>query len=70
MTGYQYHQATWHLLGMTRILITLEIEFHSGGIYQYRGVPPSIHMGLMGAGSHGRYFHAYLKDRFPFVKLR
>ena len=40
---------------------TLEIEFHSSGIYQYSSVPPSVHSGLMGASSHGKYFDAHIK---------
>lgn len=48
----------------------LEIEFHSGGIYQYRGVPPATYESLMNAISHGKYFHAYIKDFFPYYKMR
>lgn len=43
---------------------TLEIEFVSGAIYEYPGVPPSVHDGLMSAGSHGRYFASEIKDRY------
>jgi hypothetical protein len=41
---------------------TLTIEFHSGGVYEYYNVPASQYIGLMNAGSHGRYFHANIKD--------
>ena len=47
----------------------LEIEFHSGGIYQYFGVPGSTYGGLMQAGSKGRYFHAFIKDRYAYQKV-
>ena len=47
----------------------LEVEFHSGGIYQYFGVPSSVHGGLMQAGSKGRYFHAFIKDRYTYQKV-
>ncbi len=40
----------------------LEIEFHSGGIYQYFGVPQYIYEGLMSAGSKGTYFHQNIKN--------
>ena len=33
----------------------LEIEFHSGRLYQYFGVPPELHALLMAAESIGRY---------------
>lgn len=44
----------------------LEIEFHSGGIYQYSGVPESIHSSLMSAASKGRYFHANIEGHYSF----
>ena len=40
---------------------TLEIEFLHGGIYQYSGVPSSVHLGLMAASSHGAYFDQHVK---------
>ncbi len=40
---------------------TLEIKFHSGGVYQYYGVPSSVHEGFMKADSKGSYFHHYIK---------
>jgi len=48
----------------------LEIEFLSGSVYQYSGVPASIYQGLMTASSHGRYFHAYIRSSFPYVRIR
>ena len=49
---------------------TLEIEFHSGGIYQYFNVPESIYNALMSASSHGSYFHRHIKDRYRWTKIR
>ena len=48
---------------------TLEIEFHSGGIYQYSNVPTSVYHSLLSAGSHGRYFHSYIKGIYPYSKV-
>ena len=48
---------------------TLEIEFHSGGIYQYFDVPIGIHQGIMGAGSKGQYFAQHIKGYYRFVKV-
>jgi hypothetical protein len=48
---------------------TLEIEFRSGGIYQFRGVPESVYRSLMQASSHGTYFHAHIKDRYRDHKV-
>jgi hypothetical protein len=39
----------------------LEIEFHSGSIYQYFNVPEYRYEGLMNASSKGSYFDAYIK---------
>jgi hypothetical protein len=49
---------------------TLEIEFLSGGIYQYFDIPPSIHDGLMNAPSHGKFFYAYIRDKYRYTKIR
>lgn len=43
---------------------TLEIEFLNGRIYEYYGVPESIHAELMGASSHGIYFRAHIMNSF------
>jgi hypothetical protein len=48
---------------------TLTIEFHSGGVYEYYNVPHSEYAGLMRASSHGRYFHAYIKDQYDCRRI-
>jgi hypothetical protein len=48
---------------------TLEIEFHSGGIYQYFNVPPSVHQSLMNAGSLGQFFYAYIKNNYRYTRV-
>lgn len=48
---------------------TLEIEFNSGAVYQYDGVPTTVHAGLMGASSHGSYFHQNIKGRYGDRKV-
>lgn len=47
----------------------LEIEFLSGGIYQYLSVPENIFYGIMSASSHGSYFHQFVKDKYGFKKV-
>jgi hypothetical protein len=49
---------------------TLRIEFNSGGLYDYSGVPSHIHQGLMSASSHGQYFHQHIRDNYPYNRLR
>jgi len=48
---------------------TLEIEFASGDVYRYFGVPPSVHDELMRAESHGRFFNANIRDRFRYERM-
>ncbi len=48
---------------------TLEISFHSGGVYQYSNVPENVHQSLMSAASKGGYFHDHIKDIFPTLKV-
>lgn len=40
---------------------TLRVAFIGGGLYEYSGVPVSVHTGLMSASSHGSYFDAHIK---------
>jgi len=48
---------------------TLEIEFLSGGVYQYYSVSQSLYQGLMAASSHGSYFHQNIKGRYGDTKV-
>ena len=47
----------------------LEIEFKTGSIYQYSGVPTDEYLSMMNAPSQGRYFNANIKNRYPCIKL-
>ena len=49
---------------------TLEIEFNSGGVYQYSGVPAHVHDSLLRSGSLGRYFASQIKDVYPCAKIQ
>ena len=42
-----------------RILV---IEFHNGSVYRYFDVPSNVHVGLMEASSHGKYFHRHIRN--------
>lgn len=48
---------------------TLEVEFLSGAVYQYYGVPRAIHEGLMNASSHGSFLAAHVKGRYQYKEL-
>ena len=47
-----------------------EVRKEEGAIYRYMGVPPQVHDALMKAESKGKYFHANIRDRYPFDKVR
>ena len=48
---------------------TLEIEFNSGGIYQYYGVPEFVNDSLMSAASKGSYFSQNIKNAYSYAKV-
>ena len=47
----------------------LEIEFHSGEVYVYFGVPESVYNELMAASSKGTFHDDRIKDRYPSRRL-
>ncbi len=47
---------------------TLEVEFKSGTVYRYLNVPSFEYERLMAASSHGIYFNANIKDKYPFER--
>ena len=48
----------------------LEIEFNSGGIYQYHNVPSIVYEQLMSARSHGKYFASNIKNYYTYSKIK
>jgi hypothetical protein len=49
---------------------SLEIEFQNGHLYRYRTVPPFVHRALMASASKGTYFTDFIRDRYPYDRLR
>ena len=47
---------------------SLKITFVTGMVYSYQKVPKKIFEMLKAAGSKGRYFNHYIKDKFKFKK--
>jgi hypothetical protein len=45
----------------------LELEFRSGSIYQYVGVPAAVYEALLKAPSKGSYFNGAIRGRFPYA---
>lgn len=48
---------------------TLEIEFKSGGIYQYFNIPEGVYSALINANSHGKYFNQNIRDVYQCSKI-
>jgi hypothetical protein len=48
----------------------LELEFTSGRVYHYSGVPESEYRDLMAAESKGSYFNQNIRDVYPTGRLR
>lgn len=48
---------------------TLEVEFVSGRVYRYLGVPAAEHAALMWADSHGTYFNEHIKNDYRCVPV-
>jgi lysyl-tRNA synthetase class 2 len=47
----------------------LQLEFNSRAVYQYWGVPVSVHEALLRAPSKGSYFNQTIRGRFPYSRI-
>jgi KTSC domain len=56
-------------VGYDNNLKNLEIEFHSGLIYQYQNVPSHIFASLLSAPSTGTFFTDKIKNRYRSKRL-
>jgi KTSC domain len=45
----------------------LQLEFRSGVIYHYYGVPVAVYEALLDAPSKGSYFNRIIRGRFPYA---
>lgn len=48
----------------------LDVEFVSGKLYSYLGVPRREVEGMRAAGSKGSYFNWRIRDLYPFERRR
>ena len=69
MEGTPISSSMIRSVGYDRDSSTLEVEFNKGGVYQFGDVPLGEFEGLMSASSHGKYFLANVKGRYPTLKL-
>jgi hypothetical protein len=47
----------------------LEVQFRTGRVYRYLGVPPDVYTALMQASSLGAFFNARIRDHYPFERI-
>lgn len=47
---------------------TLEVEFNSGRVYKYFGVPASEYEKFTNSPSKGRYFNQQIENRYPALR--
>lgn len=47
----------------------LEVEFLSGTIYQYYGVPENMYEQLMQESSKGRFLNTYIKNAYGYSRV-
>jgi hypothetical protein len=47
----------------------LYVEFRSGEIYCYRGVPAGRHQELLAADSKGKYVRSQILKRYPYQRI-
>ncbi|MGH7664494.1 MAG: KTSC domain-containing protein [Gemmatimonadaceae bacterium] len=56
-------------IGFDRDAQVLELEFYSGGIYQYREVPESVYDEFMLAPSKGKFYQHRIKEKFDYSRV-
>ena len=53
-----------HSVGYDVEALNLQVQFHTGHVYEYSNVPNWQYAKLMGAISKGSYFDANIKDKY------
>ena len=48
----------------------LEVELKTGNLYLYREVPAHIHQAFMAALSKDSFYNSWIRDDYPFVRVR
>ena len=69
MDRNQVASSNIRLIGYDMQTQTLEVEFLSGWVYQYYGVPEFIHQEIMQAQSKGQFLNQYIKNAYPYSRV-
>ena len=51
-------------IGFDKEKSILEVEFVDGAVFRYTDIPYREYLGLMDAGSHGKYFLRNIRDMY------
>lgn len=46
----------------------LHVEFHTGRLYTYFGIPQDVYDSLLASPSLGSYFNQNIRDHYPFTE--
>ena len=56
-------------IGYDRTRELLQLELNSRALYQYFGVPATVHEELLRAPSKGSYFNQTIRGKFPYRRI-
>jgi hypothetical protein len=65
MRRYPVRSSALRAVGYDVRTSTLEVEFASGGVYDYEGVPPEEALQLLESESLGRYLAERIRGTYP-----
>ena len=57
-------------IGHDPVTNTLRVEFQSGGVYDYHGVPAEKHSNFIGAESIGKHFLQHIRGAHEYTRIR
>lgn len=61
--------STLATIAYDRIRELLQLEFNSRALYQFFGVPATVHEALLRAASKGSYFNQAIRGKFPYRRI-
>jgi hypothetical protein len=67
MNGMAVESTTLATVAYDEVQKALQLEFRSGAIYRYSGVPAGVHKELLNAASKGSYFNKVIRGRFRYL---
>jgi hypothetical protein len=69
MRRYRIESSVLRGVGYDEASRTLELEFVSGAVYDYEGVPPEEALALLEAESRGKYFDDHIRGPYPYRRI-